>query len=407
MAEMQTLPHAYSLTLTYADVDGQPPLGARVFRYRDVAAMWKRIRSAGARKWGEIELRYVIVGEKGTRNGRCHYHGIIFSDYPIHELGELSSPYGPGITYSTGRRKVRHDWSIWGHGFVDFQRPDRDGMAYALKYILKGRMTSARSEGHRRYGKTEWLASSTLWSSKGRSIGEKWLFSKLINDLKQERVPHSLLVRVPDGGDWYVSGPLQMKMCLFLHDQAKERAKAGLPPFAGWQSLVASVSKDVILTNGAKVKRKAWEWLNYGDPQQFIEQQSQSRKQTDEPRRLFNPYKGWITKSLPTVFIRDEYFERYGACFGVRGCPQCQSAQAPAERANDQTVENLWRDAHKNAIEQGHDWETYFDRWVTNQGLVAQCCIKNRIAGGRILEYAHARRKQADAIRAKMQRETR
>ena len=85
------MPWAMTFTLTYADIDGVPPLGARVYRYKDVQDFWKRIRRAAERKWQEtIEFRYIVVGEKGTKNGRCHYHGVMFASRPMTELGKHS-----------------------------------------------------------------------------------------------------------------------------------------------------------------------------------------------------------------------------------------------------------------------------------------------------------------------------
>lgn len=262
VAEKRTLPHAYALTLTYADVNGDPPLGARVYRYKDVQDMWKRIRSAGGRRWGkDFELRYVIVGEKGTLKGRVHYHGVVFCNYPVHELGKLTSAMGGGFAY-----KRRLDWSIWGHGFVEFQPPDRKGMSYVLKYILKARMTSARSEGFGREGKTEWLASSYLWCSKVPAIGANWLLDKLDDMISKGICPPSLRVRVPGGGDWYVSGELQKTMCLYLRDANRQYNEDRGRDLAGWSNLIMSVEEEIENSEtGEFIKRKPWEWLVNGE----------------------------------------------------------------------------------------------------------------------------------------------
>lgn len=262
VAEKNTMPHAFAITLTYADVDGVPPLGARVYRYKDVSNMMKRIRSAGKRKWKKnIELRYVIVGEKGTRFGRCHYHGVVFSSHPITELGEISSRKGSDFAY-----KQRLNWSLWGHGFIEFQKADRMGMSYVLKYILKSRMTAARSRGQKREGKTEWLASSYLWCSKIPSIGETWLWRNL-NDLNSKGMcPASLRLRVAGGGDWYVSGELQKQMCLYIHHANVNYQQARGRDLSGYKTLVGSCSKEIEnLETGEISHRKPWEWLNYGE----------------------------------------------------------------------------------------------------------------------------------------------
>lgn len=181
-AELETSNHAYAITLTYADVNGEPPLGAKVFRYKDVQDMWKRIREQMVKKYPHdvFDLKYVVVGEKGTRFGRCHYHGVVFTTHPLESLGEFSGAKSKGFAF-----KRRLNWSLWGLGYVEFQHADRDGIAYVLKYILKGRMTAERSKGYRREGKTEWLASSYLWCSKKPAIGTRWLLAKLDDYVKK------------------------------------------------------------------------------------------------------------------------------------------------------------------------------------------------------------------------------
>lgn len=73
-AQMHTHPHAVVFTLTYADkmlpigdseIDFamQPPLGALVYRYKDVQLLWKRLRNAAAKKkWTDFDLKYICVG---------------------------------------------------------------------------------------------------------------------------------------------------------------------------------------------------------------------------------------------------------------------------------------------------------------------------------------------------------
>lgn len=391
MAEKQTLPNAYAITLTYADKHGKSPLGARVFRYKDVELFWKRLRAAGTKLWGRFEMRYIIVGEKGTLNGRCHYHGVIFSDRPIHELGEISSLYGNGITYSSGKRKVRHNWTIWGHGFVDFQRPDRKGMSYVLKYILKGRMTAARSEGFNRQGRTEWLASSTLWCSTGRSIGEKWLFSKVAEMIGNNRMPTSLLFRVPDGGEWYIGGPLRHKLCLFLHGLAVQREKAGLPDYAGWSTLLTVMGKDIKLTTGGTIKSKSYEVLLNGEEKEKYRDawDDHDRRESDERSR-----KHWAAyRAENGIEPIDPVFEQFTGCFGIRSCKSCEAARAYQKVYEDNDVEKIWRGYYSNEAD-GSESFPPFDDWITRQGLVSYGCIKARQDGGRVKFYA-ARREQA------------
>lgn len=263
MAEKSVMPYAYAITLTYADDEnGEPPLGAKVYRYKDVADFWKRIRSAARRRWKEpLDMRYVVVGERGTRFGRCHYHGVIFASRPIIELGEMKSAKGGGFAF-----KRRLTWTTWGHGLVEFQPADRKGIAYCLKYILKARMTSERSKGFAREGKTEWLASSYLWCSKKPSIGATWLWRKLIDETDRGQCPPALRVRVPGGGDWYLSGKIQQDACEFLHLANERNKEVRGRDLAGWRTLVESVSEPIEnLETGEINDRKAKEWLIHGE----------------------------------------------------------------------------------------------------------------------------------------------
>lgn len=369
------MPYAYAITLTYADVDGKPPLGARVYRYKDVSDMWKRIRSAGKRKWGEnIELRYVVVGEKGTKFGRCHYHGVVFSSHPIVELGKLAHPKGNKFAY-----KRRLSWSIWGHGFVEFQMADRKGMAYCLKYILKSRMTAARSKGHKREGKTEWLASSYMWCSKMPAVGATWLWEKLNDHVSKGMCPAALRVRVPGGGDWYVSGKLQMEMCLFLHQANNEYRKERGRDLAGWSTLINSVKDEIELSDtGEVVKRKPWEWLTNGEIKE--EETVYTKEELDAQAKKFDEWyahkrrvAGPITGARATV----------RNCGNIVPCEACRNGLSDAQNADLEQEYLLRRDQWREKNEQGyHESEPEYDQrfkewWHTRLRISRGCGLRD------------------------------
>lgn len=321
VAEKATLPYAYAITLTYADVDGEPPLGARVYRYRDVALMWKRIRAAAKRRWKDnLQLRYVIVGEKGSRFGRCHYHGVVFADRPIHELGQLEGKNGQGFAY-----KRRVNWSLWGHGFVEFQQADRKGMAYVLKYILKSRMTAARSKGFGREGKTEWLASSYLWCSKKPPIGAVWLHQKLTDLVAKGMSPASLRVRVPGGGDWYVSGEAQRQMCVLLHHANEEyRANFGRE-LAGFSTLLESVSEPIENSEtGEILHRKPWEWLKHGE-----ETENETTGNVEQAERQWQRFKAEYAAKRRLGADLGSARAVVQRCGNVEPCEICAASIAP------------------------------------------------------------------------------
>lgn len=278
VAEIQTFPHALAFTLTYADdANGKPPLGAKVFRYADVQKMWKTLRYYGREMFGDdFVLRYIVVGEKGTKFGRCHYHGVMFSNYDLRKIGSFEGARTKGFAFkrrlrwlgeALGLLQKRADVKdIWPHGFVEFQQADRDGISYVLKYILKAKMTAEKSKGHKREGKTEWLASSYLWCSKKPAIGETWLARKAHWLLDRGMCFSSLRVRVPGGGDWYVNGETQKRLCLWLHQANTEFKDRTGNNLAGWSTLLASVSDEIENTEtGELTPRKAKEWLENGE----------------------------------------------------------------------------------------------------------------------------------------------
>lgn len=375
VAEKNTSAYAYAFTLTYADVDGEPPLGARVYRYRDVELMWKRIRSAAKRKWGEnIDLRYVIVGEKGTRFGRCHYHGVMFSSHPVIELGKMTSRYGGGFTY-----KRRLDWSIWGHGFVEFQRADRKGIAYVLKYILKARMTAARSKGFGREGKTEWLASSYLWCSKRPAVGVSWLFQKLEDLVERGTCPPSLRVRVSGGGDWYVSGPAQKEMCVFLHHANNQFRKERGRDLAGWSTLVASVADEIELSDtGELVKRKPWEWLLNGEKGEEIPEYTEAQAERDREQFQFEFRK---RQAVRTSIADARRVVRQ--CGNIIPCKACLDSRTDEQRANleqeyllrfDEWLSRHWRTSHDDRRRAFEEW------WLTRLRPSRACGLRENPA---------------------------
>lgn len=375
VAEKEAMSYAYAITLTYADVDGEPPLGAKVYRYRDVANMWKRIRDAGKKRWGKnIEMRYVIVGEKGTKLGRCHYHGVIFASHPIVELGELTGARSKGFAY-----KRRLDWSIWGHGYVEFQMADRKGISYALKYILKARMTAQRSKGHGREGRTEWLASSYLWCSKIPPVGASWLWAKLKEMVEVGMCPSSLRVRVPGGGDWYVSGNLQKEMCLFLHLANQEYRQERGKDLAGWKALVNSVSDEIELSHtGEIVNRKPWEWLTNGEIEETPKNYSPERARADA-QALLEWYKQKRRIAAPITSARAALRN----CGHIVPCEACSESLSVRNRVNIQQEHKFrfaeWGEKNpQGSRESRGDYQARFaDWWLTRLRPSRGCFLRD------------------------------
>lgn len=77
----------------------------------------KRLRKENAKHWSinEAKIRYFLVGEKGEKFARPHYHAIIFNIHPK-TLMKLES--------------------IWGLGFVKIGNVEQASIHYCTKYIL-------------------------------------------------------------------------------------------------------------------------------------------------------------------------------------------------------------------------------------------------------------------------------
>jgi len=369
-AELATVEHALCFTLTYADVFGEPPLGARVFRYKDVQDWLKRVRRRANLKWGvNIELRYVIVGERGSQNNRCHYHGVVFSSHPIHTLGEMTGATSKGFAY-----KRRLDWDVWGHGFVEFQLADRDGIGYALKYILKSRMTAEKSKGTGREGKTEWLASSYMWCSKAPPVGATWLVNQLHEKLSVGLSPSSLRMRVPGGGDWYINGPAQEIMCLWLHEANNKFRQERGRDLAGWQTLLHSVSKPIENVNtGELTNRKAWEWLTNG------EEDTQNDEDDGYEETRFEAFKKQYKRKQEVAAAHERDKATVANCGNVAPCYDCQNYLDPAQLADVQQEEALLRDEYEARYfrDDDEDKEGFASWWRTRLRPSRGCRKRN------------------------------
>lgn len=73
---------------------------------------WKRLRD----RCKGVEIRYLLVGEYGTKRGRAHYHALVFSSAPL--SNDLVA-------------------AAWGLGHVDFGDVQQESIDYVLAYVLK------------------------------------------------------------------------------------------------------------------------------------------------------------------------------------------------------------------------------------------------------------------------------
>lgn len=268
MAEKATSGHAICLTLTYSDDTEESRQGAAMFAYRDVRLFLQRLRSAARYEADKPEnrwnitpyARFLCAGEQGDRNGRCHWHLILFTNFDVCSLGEyrlrgeVVSNRGDMIT--EGKRKRRLNWNLWPHGYITIQEPDQAGMNYVLSYCLKDQFTYEKSKGTMREAKSENFATGLFRMSKRPAIGHEFLIGKMESLLEKNSVLPSLQVRVPGfKGYWHPSGSFREKLLWWLVALNQRIVWTTGAPAPQWSALLASCAEnenDMEILNGPK-----------------------------------------------------------------------------------------------------------------------------------------------------------
>lgn len=275
MAEKAHWPHALCIALSYDDSTPQNRDSAAMFQYDDVRAFIKRVLSASRYVAPGSRVRFLCAGEQGDRNGRCHWHLVLFSDQSLTTLGEISR-FGEVLTdpdkfMTRGSEKIRCHWSLWGRGFVTFQEPDQGGMAYVLSYCLKDQFTVAKSRDSARVVKAENFATGVFRMSKKPAIGERWLYDKFARlDAARACMP-DLNFKVPDmSGYWHPSGSFRKKSLWALVALNRRALWATGRNAPQWASLV----------NSCQENEHDMEILNYGQkeehPRYAIEREAEA-----------------------------------------------------------------------------------------------------------------------------------
>lgn len=249
MAEKTQFPHALCVCLTYSDHTQEGRDGAAMFAYHHVSDFLKRLRAASERAQPGSKIRFLCAGEQGDRNGRCHWHLILFSDLDLRFLGEVKvlakgkreKTTDPQMMMTVGKRKRRLNWSQWPLGFCTFQQPDQGGMSYVLTYCLKDQFTHQKSKGTMREAHVENFATGLFRMSKRPAIGERYLWGILEALNKKGAVLPSLKIQIPDfSGYWHPHGNLR-KMLLWgmvaINQRVLWATGANAPQ---WPSLLAS-----------------------------------------------------------------------------------------------------------------------------------------------------------------------
>lgn len=266
MAEKATNAHCVVVTLTYSDKTQAGRDGARMFCYADVRAFLKRLRAAARyeakkQKWGFVPyVRFICAGEQGSRNGRCHWHIVLYSNVDLSQVGKFQRSSGEFVTdrrdiVCVGSRvRRRLMWSLWSHGFMLMQEAGEAGMHYVLSYCLKDQFIYEKSKGTMREAKAENFATGLFRMSKYPPIGEVWLMQKMDSLLEKGAVLPALKLRVAGfHGYWQPSGSFREKLlrCLVaVNDRIIQTTGANAPQ---WSSLLASCQdneSDMGILNG-------------------------------------------------------------------------------------------------------------------------------------------------------------
>jgi len=218
MAEKAMHPQTFVVALTYSDATQHTRDGAAFFRYHDVRIFLARLREEIKRATEKTAaLRFIVAGEQGSENGRCHWHVVLFSDVDLLGIGVFTAPWGVVTEYKDIVAKPRVDmprgWDLWPHGFVQVQEPDEGGMHYAMSYALKDQFNAMKSEGSHRISKSEAFATGLFRMSKNPPIGAAFIDEKIYSMYQAGNIEPNTKLHVPHTrGYWFPSGPLRIRL---------------------------------------------------------------------------------------------------------------------------------------------------------------------------------------------------
>ena len=391
MAERAMSPHTLAITLTYANDEetGKPPVGAMVFNYTDVQKWLKRLRKAYHKKFKKHGgFRYIICGEKGSLKGRCHWHCILFTDCDLSELGEWRDALGQKkMRISDAKRKVRLDWSLWGHGFVEVEVPGETGIAYVLKYILKEQFNAVNARGTMRETRADTYGASFFRMSKAPPIGDTYIDAKLAEWAEQQVVPVSLDLKIPGSKHyWHPLGRQRENLCIGLHKINEQRKEDTGRDCAGWSTLLATVPHDendlnqyrMLLLNGEE----------YEEEVEIAGEQSVTirRKPTDEIDRAHQVFRELEARSRDAYAFERSVRERqetsarrsiHKHCLGKYPCQRClKKASAEAEEIAGARYEQRRADWKASGTTE------QFAEWYGRQGYINPFCQNaDRLSG--------------------------
>ena len=288
MAERSTSEHTYSITLTYNNETQENRDGSKVFRYKDVSNLLKRLRRQAAYHYGKnAYVRFVCAGENGDKKGRVHWHVLFFSNVPLIQLGKwhFFKNRMPVTEYeakiSRGKQKIRLVWSLWTHGLVFVQEPDQGGIAYAISYAMKDQFNIQNSKGTAREAKAENHSAGYFMQSRNPPIGWEFIRRKLADLYLQGTVPVSMKINIPEYSGYLhptnTIRDMMLKRIYIMNQLIQAETGRSAPHFNTLLNSVAEQEKD-------------WEYLINGEenPEEDEDQEEWERSillRTKEIRR--------------------------------------------------------------------------------------------------------------------------
>jgi len=249
MLEKAMMPHTASLTLTYNEETEHSRNAARVFNYPDVSSFLKRLRARISDRMGRTgAFSFIACGEQGDRNGRIHWHVLLFSEVDFLTLGEWTDAFSgasfdrTAIISPTREKKtdmIRLHWDLWPHGFVTVQEPDYGGIRYAMSYALKDQFNVRNSMASARAARAEVFGTGWLAMSKKPPIGFRFIDRYV--QICEERgfVPPSRKLLIPGMQyPWWPQGLLRDHLLAGLAAVNRGIVDRTGANAAGWSSLL-------------------------------------------------------------------------------------------------------------------------------------------------------------------------
>lgn len=110
----------------------------------DMTLFLKRLRINFKRKYDVEDVRFLYCGEYGEKNGRCHFHMLLFNV----KLPDLELAFNRSLMSGKDISYFKSDFisDTWDKGFVSISPLTWDNAAYTCRYVLKKRKGCSEEE---------------------------------------------------------------------------------------------------------------------------------------------------------------------------------------------------------------------------------------------------------------------